>query len=127
MYISGPRVGPWSPSLKHGTGQVGNCTRVMTSWDHLYNTTRWRRLRAHQLRVEPLCSFCLERGAVTPATIADHVEPHCGDVNKFWLGKLQSLCIHCHTGRKHEVEVRGYFTGHDITGMPLDPRHPAYR
>jgi 5-methylcytosine-specific restriction enzyme A len=27
-----------------------------------------------------------------PATICDHVEPHRGDVNKFWLGPFMSLC-----------------------------------
>jgi transposase len=31
---------------------------------------------------------------------------------------LASVCL---------AAARGYFTGHDITGMPLDPRHPAYR
>jgi hypothetical protein len=31
----------------------------------------------HLLR-EPLCKFYLERGLVTPATIADHIEPYRG-------------------------------------------------
>jgi hypothetical protein len=36
--------------------------------------------------------LAVERAIVTPATICDHVEPHHGDVNKFWLGPFQSLC-----------------------------------
>jgi hypothetical protein len=31
-----------------------------------------------------------------PATVADHVESHCRDLNKFLLGELQSLCDNCH-------------------------------
>jgi hypothetical protein len=38
------------------------------SW---YQLERWRRLRRHQLRVEPLCRMCWERrGVVMPATVA---------------------------------------------------------
>ena len=51
-----------------------------------------------------------------PATICDHVEPHRGDINKFWLGKLQSLCKPCHDGAKREIELNG-----------LSPRHRARR
>ena len=93
----------------------------------LYDTARWQRIRAHQLRTHPLCKFCLERGIMTPATIADHVEPHRGDVNKFWLGKLQSLCHTCHNSRKREIEGRGYYVDIGSDGMPLDPNHPCYR
>jgi hypothetical protein len=56
----------------------------------------------HSLR-----QFCLERGIVTPAA-RDHVEPHRGDVNKFWLGPFQSLCKRCHDLAKKFVESRGY-------------------
>ena len=31
---------------------------------------------------------------------SDHVEPHHGDVNKFWLGPFQSLCKGCHESTK---------------------------
>jgi 5-methylcytosine-specific restriction endonuclease McrA len=93
----------------------------------LYDRKRWNRIRRHQLRIEPLCRFCLERGIVTPATVADHIEPHRGDVNSFFLGKLQSLCATCHGGRKQEIEKKGFFRGCDFTGMPLDPNHPANR
>jgi 5-methylcytosine-specific restriction enzyme A len=63
-----------------------------TKWDKWYFTARWARIRRHPLREHPFCAFCLERGIVTAAEICDHIEPHRGDVNKFWLGPLQSLC-----------------------------------
>jgi hypothetical protein len=30
--------------------------------DHWYKLARWQHLRSHQLRIEPLCAFCLQRG-----------------------------------------------------------------
>src|SRR4051794_40491158 len=81
----------------------------MSKLDRLYDTARWRRLRAHQLREHPLCRFCLEsRGMVTPATVADHVVAHKGDINQFWLSELQSLCHQCHVSTKAYIEQRGY-------------------
>jgi hypothetical protein len=62
----------------------------------------------HQLLEHPLCKYCLGRGIVTPATICDHVEPHHGDVNKFWLGPFQSLCKECHDSTKRFVELHGF-------------------
>jgi len=72
-----------------------------------YNNQRWRKKRASQLAKEPLCEFCLERGEVVPATVADHVEPHRGDMRKFWNGELQSLCAACHNSDKQRIENGG--------------------
>ena len=57
-----------------------------TALDYLYSSAKWRRIRKLQLLHSPLCVLCLKRGIATPATICDHVTPHVGDVNKFWLG-----------------------------------------
>lgn len=95
-------------------------------WDKWYGTARWARIRRYQLLEHPLCKFCLERGIVTPATVCDHVEPHRGDVNKFWLGPFQSLCKECHDSTKRFVEQRGYRPDIGLDGWPLDPRHPCY-
>ena len=77
-------------------------------WDRWYTTARWRRIRELQLKHHPLCAYCLARKKTTPATVCDHVEPHRGDINKFRLGKLQSLCKTCHDGAKREIELHGY-------------------
>jgi hypothetical protein len=79
-----------------------------TKWDKWYSTDRWARIRRHQLLEHPLCKYCLERGIVTPVTICDHVEPHRGDVNKFWLG--------------HNETSRGQA---DKTGFPAPVVRPA--
>ena len=92
-----------------------------------YGLERWRKRSRYQLRVRPLCAICLQRGEVTPATHADHVEPHKGDWNRFLLGDLQSLCARCHSGPKRMVELRGYDTRIGLDGYPVDPNHPVYR
>src|SRR5262249_60858607 len=79
-----------------------------TKWDTWYSSRRWARIRRHQLLEQPLCAFCLDRGIVEPATICDHVEPHRGDVNKFWLGPFQSLCKRCHDSTKRLAETPGF-------------------
>jgi 5-methylcytosine-specific restriction enzyme A len=97
-----------------------------TKWDKCYSTTRWAGIRRHPLLEHPLCKYCAERGIVTPATICDHVEPHRGDVNKFWLGPFQSLCKPCHDSTKRFVETRRFRPDIGLDGWPLDPRHPVY-
>jgi hypothetical protein len=105
-------------------GQMGVRGRP-TKWNKWYSTPRWARIRRHQLG-HPLCEFCLERGIVEPATICDHVEPHHGDINKFWLGPFMSLCKGCHDSTKRLVEIRGFRSEVGPDGWPLDSRHPVY-
>jgi 5-methylcytosine-specific restriction endonuclease McrA len=71
--------------------------------------------------------MCADRGVVTAASVADHVEPHRGDFAKFWLGDLQSLCKTCHDRDKRYLERRGHDRHIDRHGWPTDPRHPANR
>jgi len=72
------------------------------SW---YTLERWRRLRRHQLRTQPLCEMCMARGLVVVASVADHVTPHNGNWNLFLTGKLQSLCASCHSGSKRRIDL----------------------
>jgi hypothetical protein len=72
----------------------------------LYSKARWRRRRAAQLNREPLCAMCLREGVCTAATIADHVEPHRGDEQAFWMGRLQSLCTRHHVRDKQIEELQ---------------------
>lgn len=95
----------------------------MSGW---YSTPGWRRRRLAQLRSEPLCRYCSQMGQVTPATVADHIEPHRGDRGRFWEGELQSLCASCHNSAKQSEEARGYSTQVGLDGLPVDVKHPAY-
>lgn len=88
-----------------------------------YDSAAWQRRRAAQLAAEPLCRYCQARGILTPATVADHIEPHRGDAAKFWRGALQSLCARCHSGAKQAQENNGTLRGCDLDGEPLDGAH----
>ena len=94
-------------------------------WSHFYKRASWERRRLHQLRIHPLCAFCLQRGLVAAASVVDHVEPHHGDWNKFVFSPLQSLCKSCHDSSKRFIELRGHSIDVDDDGWPTDPRHPA--
>jgi 5-methylcytosine-specific restriction endonuclease McrA len=97
-------------------------------WKRWYDLASWRRRRAFQLQVHPLCVLCEREGRTTEATIADHVVSHEGDWNRFVLGELQSLCVECHNRKSAGGVSRGYSDAIDpATGFPLDPAHPFNR
>lgn len=68
--------------------------------------------------------MCLEEGTLRAATAVDHIVPHQGDINKFWLGKLQSLCYTHHSKSKQQIETQGYANDIGVDGFPSDPDHP---
>jgi 5-methylcytosine-specific restriction endonuclease McrA len=76
----------------------------------LYVGRRWRRLRDHVLRREPLCRECLKRGRTTAATVVDHIHGHGpGWQQRFFDMKgLQPLCADCHSAKTaQETRARG--------------------
>lgn len=107
-----------------GLGRFG----VAVSEHHrLYCTAAWRHLRLAQLRAEPLCRMCKALGQLVPATVADHVKPHRGDLELFRdPDNLQSLCARCHSSHKQAQEnhADGLVRGAGVDGLPLDLNHP---
>ena len=72
--------------------------RESAAWHALYNSDRWRMMRAAQLLREPFCRECAAVGIRTRATTADHITPHRGRPELFYdPGNLQSLCTPCHS------------------------------
>lgn len=68
-----------------------------------YRSTAWRKLRAEQLRRQPLCECCLAQGRYTPARVVDHIRPVNLGGAPLDLENLQSLCAVCHN-RKSGTE-----------------------
>lgn len=64
--------------------------------DSFYSSKAWRKARAQQLKEQPLCEDCLEKGIVTPATIADHKVPRSMGGADFDKDNLRSSCKPCH-------------------------------
>ncbi|TBA38442.1 HNH endonuclease [Rhizobium ruizarguesonis] len=72
----------------------------------LYQSSRWRTLRHHQLAAQPLCEWCLEAEIVTEATEVHHDGAHKGDIERFWSGPFISTCKPCHASRG-QIEDNG--------------------
>ena len=84
----------------------------------------WQKAREAFLRKHPLCKLHTQLGQVVVATVVDHVEPHKGDMVKFWdSDNWQSLCKHCHDSEKQRIERSGKVLGCGLSGLPLDPNH----
>ena len=60
----------------------------------VYNTRRWKKLRAAQLSREPLCVNIVVCGNV--ATIVDHVVEIRDGGEPFSIENLESMCQCCH-------------------------------
>lgn len=81
-------------------------------------TVEWDKERTRFLAEHPLCLGCLALGHVVPALIVDHVEPHRGDMVKFWdRGMWQPTCRWHHDVVKKQLEAafdRGELTVADL-------------
>jgi len=74
----------------------------------LYKTARWKRIRAAQLYVEPLCQRCGEEGRITVATVCHHTDPKTkASEQTFFAGPFMSLCQPCHDGPIQSEERTG--------------------
>lgn len=83
--------------------------KIRPPWVRWYKTANWQRIRRTQLSREPLCRFCKKKGIVTPGSTVDHIQPHRGDINKFFSGPFQTLCKECHSSAKQRLEKSGEF------------------
>ena len=64
----------------------------------LYESPAWRKERKIFLINNPLCAPCLAAGRITTANEVDHIDPHKGDMRKFWdASNWQSICKPCHS------------------------------
>jgi 5-methylcytosine-specific restriction protein A len=81
-------------------------------------TRRWQKARLAFLREHPLCLGCEATGQVKAAELVDHVEPHKGDMIKFWNATMwQSSCAWHHDVIKKQLELmyeRGSITLADL-------------
>ncbi|WP_425105475.1 HNH endonuclease [Ancylobacter sp.] len=70
-------------------------------------TAEWDRAAKAYLASHPLCLGCTAEGRLTPATLVDHVEPHRGDMTKFWVMEMwQPSCRWHHDVVKKHLEAR---------------------
>lgn len=97
----------------------------------VYDSPRWKRLRAQVLAAQPLCPDCKLLGRIVVATHVDHVVSITDAPHLAWdLSNLRGLC-HAHHSEK-TAQVDGAFgrtkgrrviKGCDASGWPIDPSH----
>lgn len=88
--------------------------------DHLYDTQRWKRRAALQMQIDKrLCRLCLAKGVWTVAEVVDHIEPHGGDLRKFYEGELQALCRPCHARKTATEQGTKLRTAIGVDGWPI--------
>ena len=94
---------PWQPEHAPQMGRRHANTEF-------YRSTAWRKLRAEQLRRQPLCECCLAQGRHTPAHIVDHIRPVNQGGAPLDLENLQSLCAACHNRKsgaeRHQRQIQ---------------------
>jgi hypothetical protein len=100
---------------------------VKHAYDAWYYRSTWLRRRDVQLKMEPWCKMCMDQGKWTLARVADHIIPHRGDPNLFWLGRLQSLCMMHANRSKLQIETMGFMRDIGPDGFPIDPNHPFHK
>jgi 5-methylcytosine-specific restriction protein A len=66
-------------------------------------TRQWQKDSKHFLAMpeNALCRECERHGAMTAATLVDHIQPHRGNMELFWnVANWQPLCKRCHDRKK---------------------------
>jgi 5-methylcytosine-specific restriction protein A len=81
--------------------------RAEKPWRGLYNTARWKALRAQQLAAHPLCERCSTDERPVVATVAHHKIRHQGNEALFFGAPLGSLCAPCHDIDEQRIEKGG--------------------
>ena len=107
------------PTLKKAKKQTINRAKFTdpdATRQKVYNTRRWRKLRAAYLIEHPLCEICKKDGVLTPAIDVHHRDSFTNYDGLQMLDKafdsdnLVALCKKCHAtlhknGRTHGLEL----------------------
>ena len=79
-----------------------------------YNTTRWRRMRNHYIKHNPLCIMCKENNYIKEAEIVDHIKEVADGGGMFDYSNLQSLCDYHHRSKTSKAVHKTYKKKKDI-------------
>lgn len=106
---------PVRPPSYRPAGQRGQGASPRQAYDSRRGSSRergytaeWDRARKAFLSMGDncLCLGCRAVGLYVPATVVDHVEPHRGDMERFWRADLwQPCCQWHHVTIKQQLEA----------------------
>ncbi|MGI2106775.1 HNH endonuclease [Shewanella frigidimarina] len=82
-------------------------TRLSTTINnHIYHSTKWRKLRDRKFKQNPICEHCLRYNIITPTAVVDHIkELNDNPELAYVYSNLQGLCHKCHN-TKTALEVK---------------------
>lgn len=97
----------------------------------IYNTARWKRLRALKLSEDPTCAPCEARGVIRQASHVDHIVAMAKGGESFPdLEGLMSMCASCHSIKTTALDRAGGkgvgIKGCNAHGLPMDTEHPFF-
>lgn len=79
-----PKLTEGSDCEKHQKQVDSEYNKTNIPFKHLYNTSRWKKLRKQFLQENPLCVECKVKGGIKAETVVDHIEAHKGNEGLFW-------------------------------------------
>src|SRR5262249_41237655 len=71
----------------------------------IYDTVRWRAIRARLLAEEPWCRMCRTKGIFTIARQLDHIIPLDAGGDPWPRSNLQPLCDACHGAKTYREKL----------------------
>lgn len=91
------------PALNPLPSRIAEAPPPSLDWKRSYTTRRWRKLRWSILVRDCFrCAICGHVEANSANLVVDHIEPHHGDVRRFWAGPFRTLCAPCHDALPHD-------------------------
>ena len=92
-------------------------------YQKVYNTRRWKDLRARKMADNPICEECERKGKTTPAKEVHHIIPFEIDYDlslAYDYDNLVSLCVECHKEAHEKLRMTGAASGRYSPGNKLE-------
>lgn len=99
------------PTINLGRKKPRERTYNKGAYQDVYNTPRWKGLRAEKVRNNPLCEECLRKGIVKQTEEVHHIIPididNLDEDLAYGYDNLISLCIPCHKEAHRKLSHQG--------------------
>ncbi|WP_408692970.1 HNH endonuclease [Vibrio fortis] len=72
----------------------------------IYQSTKWRKLRARKAKANPICEECLTYNVIKPLDVVDHVKEILDYPElAYTFSNLRSLCHSCHNAKTAKAKA----------------------